>query len=142
MMVPKSPRKVAAAMALAAIAVLAGFASIHMRLVKSFPVEDQVLAEAPDHIRLWFSQDPELALSRVRLTGSGDATFELGKAQATDDAKSFMVPITDTLPEGSYTITWQTASPDGHKVRGDYAFRFSTTESSTEGHDDSGESGR
>jgi methionine-rich copper-binding protein CopC len=137
-MLPRLPRKVVAAMALTAIAVLAGFASIHMRLVKSFPAEDQVLTETPDHIRLWFSQNPELALSRVRLTGSGDEIFELGKAQATDAAKSFMVPITDTLPQGSYTITWQTASPDGHNVRGNYAFRFSTTESSAEGDDDSG----
>ena len=107
---------------------------------KSFPAEDQVLDVSPDHIRLWFSQDPEMALSRVRLTGSGEAIFALGKAQATDDSKSFMVPVTDTLPEGSYTITWQTASPDGHKVRGDYTFQFSTTESSAEGHGDSGES--
>lgn len=137
MVAHKSSRTVSAALALAAIAALAGFGSFHMRLVKSFPAEDQVLAETPAHIQLWFSQDPELALSRVRLTGSGDGTFELGKAQATDDPKSFMVPISDTLPEGSYKILWQTASPDGHKIRGEYAFRFSTTESSAEGQGDS-----
>ncbi len=137
MVAHKSNRRVGAALALAAIAVLGGSALVHMRLVKSFQAEDQVLAETPDHIRLWFSQNPELALSRVRLTGSADETFELGKAQATDDAKSFMVPISDTLPEGSYTLTWQTASPDGHKVRGEYAFRFSTTESSADGQGDS-----
>jgi len=127
-------------MAIAAIAVLAGFASVHMRLVKSFPTEDQVLVETPDHIRLWFSQDPELSLSRVRLTGAGDATFALGKVQSTDDTKSFMVPVSDTLPAGSYTITWQTAAPDGHKVRGEFAFTFSMGESSAEGHADSTDS--
>lgn len=140
MHVHTSGRAVGAALAIAAIAVLAGFASVHMRLVKSFPAEDQTLVETPDHIRLWFSQNPELALSRVRLTGADDETFPLGKAQSTDDTKSFMVPVSDTLPAGAYTISWQTAAPDGHKVRGAFAFTFSTDPSSAEGHADSTDS--
>ena len=135
-------RGIRPAAGLAAVALLSGFGTMHMRLVKSFPAEDQVVTASPDHIRLWFSQEPEVALSRVRLTDAAGATYAVGKAKATDDAKSFMVPIGDTLPQGAYTITWQTAAPDGHKVRGDFAFQFSAEDTSADGQrepDDSGE---
>ena len=126
---------------LAAVALLAGFSTMHMRLVKSFPAEDQVVTASPDHIQLWFSQEPEVALSRVRLTDADGATHAVGKAKATDDSKSFMVPVGDTLPQGTYTITWQTAAPDGHKVRGAFAFEYAAGDTSADGNgvpDDSG----
>ncbi len=126
MQVYRSRRLLGAALALVSITGLAGFV-LHMRLVKSFPAKDQVVHEAPAAIQLWFSQAPELALTRVRLVGPEDATFNVAKAVATDDVKSVKLAIADSLPEGTYSVTWQTASPDGHKVRGEYAFTYSST---------------
>ncbi len=113
------------ALALVAIAVLGAFSTMHMRLVKSFPAEDQVVIESPQQIQLWFSQEPEVALTKVRLMGPNEVRFNVAKAQATDDAKSLTLAITDSLPEGAYTITWQTAAADGHKVSGEYGFTYS-----------------
>lgn len=132
----RSQRLLGGAMALVSIAGLAGFA-LHMRLVKSFPAKDQVVNVAPANIQLWFSQVPELALTRVRLTGPNEATFEVAKAVATDDDKSVKLAVIDSLSHGAYTVTWQTAAPDGHKVRGEYAFTYSPTAT-----DELGESGR
>ena len=126
MQVYRSRRLLGAALALVSISGLAGFV-LHMRLVKSFPAKDQVVHEAPAAIQLWFSQAPELALTKVRLVGPEDATFNVAKAVATDDEKSVKLTIVDSLPEGTYSVTWQTASPDGHKVRGEYAFTYSPT---------------
>ncbi len=126
MQVYRPRRLLGATLALVSIAGLAGFA-LHMRLVKSFPAEDQVVDQAPADIQLWFSQVPELALTKVRLLGPEDVTVKVAKAVATDDVKSVKLAIIDSLPEGTYSVTWQTASPDGHKVRGEYAFTYSPT---------------
>lgn len=126
MQVYRPRRLLGATLALVSIAGLAGFA-LHMRLVKSFPAEDQVVHRAPADIQLWFSQVPELALTKVRLLGPEDVIVKVAKAVATDDVKSVKLAIIDSLPEGTYSVTWQTASPDGHKVRGEYAFRYSPT---------------
>lgn len=136
MQVYRLPRLLGATLALVSIAGLAGFA-LHMRLVKSFPAKDQVVHQAPSDIQLWFSQAPELALTKVRLVGPEDATVKVGKAVATDDDKSVKLAIVDSLPEGAYSVTWQTAAPDGHKVSGEYAFTYSSTPT-----DENGESGR
>lgn len=123
-------RTFAVAFAVTALAASAGYAALHMRLVKSAPEKDQVVTEAPAQIQLWFSQKPEVALTRVRLTGPDGATFEVGKAKAADD-KSVTMSVIDSLPEGSYSVAWRTAAPDGHKVDGEYAFTYSTDESPT-----------
>jgi methionine-rich copper-binding protein CopC len=135
MQVYRPRRLLGAALALVSIAGLAGFA-LHMRLVKSFPAEDQVVHQAPAHIQLWFSQVPELALTKVRLLGPEDVTVKVAKAVATDDVKSVKLAIVDSLPEGTYSVTWQTASPDGHKVRGEYAFTYSLTPTDEPGEPD------
>jgi methionine-rich copper-binding protein CopC len=135
MQVYRPRRLLGAALALVSIAGLAGFA-LHMRLVKSFPAEDQVVHQAPADIQLWFSQVPELALTKVRLLGPEDVTVKVAKAVATDDVKSVKLAIVDSLPEGTYSVTWQTASPDGHKVRGEYAFTYSLTPTDEPGEPD------
>ena len=135
MQVYRARRLLGAALALGSIAGLAGFA-LHMRLVKSFPAEDQMVHQAPADIQLWFSQVPELALTKVRLLGPEDVTVTVAKAVATDDVKSVKLAVVDSLPEGTYSVTWQTASPDGHKVRGEYAFTYSLTPTDEPGEPD------
>ncbi|MEE8477552.1 MAG: copper resistance CopC family protein [Gemmatimonadales bacterium] len=135
MQVNRAQRLLGAALALVSIAGLAGFA-LHIRLVKSFPTEDQVVHQAPADIQLWFSQVPELSLTKVRLLGPEDVTVTVAKAVATDDVKSVKLAIVDSLPEGTYSVTWQTASPDGHKVRGEYAFTYSPTPTDEPGEPD------
>jgi methionine-rich copper-binding protein CopC len=132
MQVYRSRRLLGAALALVSIAGLAGFA-LHMRLVKSFPTKGQVVHQIPADIQLWFSQAPELALTKVRLVGPEDATVNVAKAVATDDEKSVKLAIMDSLPEGTYSVTWQTAAPDGHKVSGEYAFTYSPTPTDEDG---------
>jgi methionine-rich copper-binding protein CopC len=76
------------AVALSALILASTAASrFHLSLTKSFPTADQVLTEAPDTIRLWFNQEPEMALAAIGLEGP-DGKVEMGKAETTDDPKS------------------------------------------------------
>ncbi len=41
----------------------------HLDLTASYPQADQVLAESPDTVRLWFNQAPELSLAGISIEG-------------------------------------------------------------------------
>ena len=95
----------------------------HLYLTKSYPSADQVLQQPPDTIRLWFNEEPELALAAVGLEGPS-GTVEIGKPRHTDDAKSFQATISGGLEAGSYRVTWRAAGGDGHAIRGRYDFEL------------------
>lgn len=99
-------------------------AELHLRLVKSVPAKDSVLAEPPTHVMLWFSQEPQARLSAITLKGPGGATVALGPlTQCPTEKELLYVKVDGPMPAGAYTIAWRTASSDGHVIRGELAFR-------------------
>jgi hypothetical protein len=96
---------------------------LHLRLVKSTPAKDSVLAEAPTHVMLWFSQEPQTRLSSITLTGPA-GTVALGAVTQCPTEKTLIFAKIDApMPAGAYTIAWRTASSDGHVIRGEIPFR-------------------
>ncbi len=95
----------------------------HLRLTASNPAKDTVLSAAPARLELWFSEAPSLKLTRVSLTGPV-GLVKLGKPSlAATDKAPVVVPVGGEMPAGAYTITWRTASDDGHPVKGTIPFR-------------------
>jgi len=95
---------------------------LHLMLEKSAPEADQVVSKAPTKIVLEFSEEPELAVSRIAVKGAhGDAKLTDVARSEEDETilwASFEAPLTD----GAYTVTWMTSSSDGHPVRGEFSF--------------------
>ena len=92
----------------------------HTALKRAEPAPDSRLALAPTRIALWFTAKPQLAFSRVRLvTGGGDIPLD---SIVADTGNALRVGIPRALAPGSYRVIWQTASADGHAIRGEYAF--------------------
>ncbi len=99
----------------AAVAVV----SAHMALQKSLPEEDAVLGASPVEIQLWFTQDPDPAVSNVSLEGpAGD--IEVGKTRVMGE-KSIVADV-PALESGTYTVSWRAAGDDGHVQRGEFSF--------------------
>lgn len=95
----------------------------HLRLERSSPADEAVLDESPGEIRLWFSQEPELAVSRIELRGPAGAV-ELGEVDSgEEDLKVLFATVPGPLPAGDFTVSWVTSSGDGHPVKGDFSFR-------------------
>ncbi len=92
----------------------------HLRVDKTTPEADAVLAGSPQHIQVWFTQSPDPAISLLALEGANGA-IELGDTMIHDD-KSLMAMLPSALAPGSYTVKWRTAGNDGHAQRGDFAF--------------------
>jgi methionine-rich copper-binding protein CopC len=127
---------------LAAAALVPGAAlAFHLKLLRSDPAENAVLATPPKAVRLWFSQRAEASVTRVRLVGPG-GTVALGTAQRAaaapadevprmptrpgrepDDA-AIVVPVRGPMPAGAYTVEWRTMAGDGHPVSGRLSFRL------------------
>ena len=95
----------------------------HLKLLRSSPAADTTLATSPDAIRLWLSEPPEAATSKITLALAGGAAVPVGKPTlgAAKDAP-LEARITAPLAPGRYTVTWKAMSKDGHVVDGTFGF--------------------
>jgi copper transport protein len=96
----------------------------HANLVRSDPSSGAVLPAAPNHIQLWFSEQPDTHFSDVRLLDAQRQRFDDGDMHAApDDPLSLIVGVNAALPDGLYTVSWKTVSAvDGHVVNGNVPF--------------------
>jgi copper transport protein len=113
-----------ATLALVATAMTAAPATLlaHARLVKSEPASG-AKGPAPRLIRLVFSEEPVLALTRLHLVSAGGDTVALGSARYdSTDEHVVIVDVTGVPSEGTYTLSWATAARDGHASKGSFSF--------------------
>ncbi|HEX9938222.1 MAG TPA: copper resistance CopC family protein [Longimicrobium sp.] len=95
-------------------------AALHLHLLRSAPAADSTVA-SPAVVQLWFSEAPQVAVTRVRMTGPGDRAVRLGRVRAGAD-RSVTANVQGRLTPGRYTIAWRTMSRDGHAMRGTIPF--------------------
>ena len=119
------------AVALLAVVVAAGAApaegtSAHLRLTKSAPAKDAAVAAAPEQIRLWFSQTPELAVSRIKLTAADGTEIAMGKVESFEE-DSLVATVEGEMAAGAYEVSWRTSSGDGHPITGTFTFEVGAT---------------
>ena len=128
-MLPKSIR--IRHLALAAIAPLlmtvagsrAHAGSLHLALVKSAPANAAKLVTSPKAIELWFSQKPNLKLTRIVLTSAKHDTLMLRNPALVDTSgKHVSASLVADLAVGNYDVSWRTLSRDGHAVAGKFSF--------------------
>ena len=105
---------------LAIVAASAAAAGAHMAVRKTTPEAGAVLSESPREVRIWFTQSPDPAVSRLRLEGA-NGPVALGGATVQDD-RSLAAALPSKLAAGTYTVHWRAAGDDGHTQRGDFAF--------------------
>lgn len=115
--------------ATAALALAAGPAFAHAKLLSEVPAAVDAATPAPapvslTELRLVFSEQLNLAFSKLKLTDAAGKEVALG-ALALDpqDDKTLLAPLTGTLPVGDYTVDWTAVSADGHKTTGTYTFK-------------------
>ena len=93
----------------------------HLAPTKSLPEAEAVLTDTPDQVQVWFTQEPDPAVSRLTLEGPAGG-IDIGETTVAKD-KSLRADVSVQLVPGGYTLKWRTAGDDGHVRRGDIAFR-------------------
>ena len=117
-----------AAVAVVAMLAVAAPASAHDELVSSTPAFDAQLTTAPEQVVLTFSDN------LLELEGNNGTAMTVVDESGTDwvagdpviSADTVTVPLKSGMPNGSFTVTWQVVSSDGHPTSGEYAFSLAT----------------
>lgn len=94
----------------------------HAELVAAVPAaEATVTAPLPTELRLSFTEELELAFTRLTVTAADGRAVELGTlALDPADARTLIVPLAAPLPTGTVTVEWTAVAADGHKSKGSY----------------------
>jgi len=116
----------AAAFAICLVGASAWTAPFHLHLLKSSPPANATVNGAPDSIRLWFSQTPELKVTTVTVTGPGSTSVPLAPLASADSA-TVVAAVKRKLSPGAYTVAWRTMARDGHVARGTFGFTVGPT---------------
>lgn len=115
----------AISVALAGLALPAGSAQAHANYERSEPAEGAVVAEPPERVDVWFTQEMRRSgglPTMVVVNQSGDiVSFET--VLDDEDRTHMYVELPPALPPGRYTVIWHTLSDeDGEEAQG--AFHF------------------
>ena len=109
------------AFALASTVTASAFA--HAKLQASDPQAGSSLDSAPKQVHLKFNEALEPAFSKIQVTGPQNSEIPVG-ATAIDTADpSAMTATLPQLAAGDYRIRWTAMTHDGHKVKGEVAFK-------------------
>lgn len=95
----------------------------HTKLESSMPQANAVVAAAPTQVRLQFSDPLELPFSKVKLVDEKGAVVEASKIAVDSTDPKALVATVPALRSGAYRVQWSTVTRDGHKVKGEFAFR-------------------
>ncbi|MBG6105466.1 copper resistance CopC family protein [Micromonospora vinacea] len=126
---PTAVRLGAAVLAvLVAVLIPASPAWAHNSLKTAVPAQDATLPSAPTAVTLEFMQRLDPAFTTIVLTDAAKRKLPTG-APVVTGAKS-TVQVTDTLPNGTYTVAYRVVSVDGHPVQGSYPFTVADPTSS------------
>lgn len=111
------PRNLLCAAALVVAIAIPLFA--HMKVEKSEPAADSTVTTVPKMVQVWFSQAPDMTVSKMTLAGpSGPVKLAAPKAIG----HSLAAVIEGKIVNGSYTSAWQSAGDDGHLQKGEFKF--------------------
>lgn len=102
------------------VAVAAGPAAAHARLVSATPAPDSTVA-APRTISLTFSERAVPAFSGFDVVNAAGEKVAIRTAVA-EDGKTLTGTLARPLAAGTYSVQWRIASSDGHRMTGSYAF--------------------
>jgi methionine-rich copper-binding protein CopC len=106
---------------LAAAATSSAFA--HAKLVLSDPKADSTLDSAPKQVRIKFNEAIEPSFSKIKLTGPQDKEIPVTATTVDKADPTAMIAPLPALSSGEYHIQWSTMTHDGHKAKGEVAFK-------------------
>jgi len=114
-------RRVAGILLLGLLVGAGTWLSAHLDVVRTLPVHESTVTQAPDRVQVWFSQQPSPRVSLLGLRGPG-GDVPLGDLVLNRDDRSIAAPIEEPLTPGAYEASWRTAGDDGHVMRGTFRF--------------------
>ncbi|MFJ3905109.1 copper resistance CopC/CopD family protein [Streptomyces sp. NPDC090025] len=113
-----------AAALLGALLATASPASAHAALTGSDPQDGAVVATAPKDVNLTFSEQVAMSGDSIRVLDPAGKRVDTGEIRdlCSGSIVRYGVELLPGLPDGTYTVAWQTVSADSHPVAGAFTF--------------------
>ncbi|MFQ5577407.1 MAG: copper resistance protein CopC [Anaerolineae bacterium] len=107
-------------------ALMVSAAAAHALLLKSEPADGELLAQSPERVQAWFSEELDSRLSSMQVFNTGGAQVDTGDGGVDlndPDHASMIVTLPPALPDGAYTVRWAVVTPDDNGLtQGEFAF--------------------
>jgi methionine-rich copper-binding protein CopC len=105
-----------------AVVCVASAAFAQARFVKATPAAGSEVGSVSE-IRLEFNEGVDPRFSGLTLTAPHHVNVELGEPEVeSGDPRVLVVPITNVLQPGPYTVSWLVVSFDDHPTQGEFSF--------------------
>lgn len=108
-------------------------ASAHAALTGSNPKDGAVVATAPKHVTLTFSEKIALGNDSIRVLEPSGKRSDTGEVRdmSSGSVVQYGVPLHAGLPDGTYTVAWQAVSADSHPISGAFTFSIGAPSKTT-----------
>lgn len=116
----RTQHRLTAALSLSLLLGLAAAAYAHFKVAKTEPADGATVDRPVRDLRVWFSQEPDVALSKLELEGPAGA-LQVQNVHTMGE-KDLMGTVVGAMPDGAYTAKWQAAGDDGHVMKGEWKF--------------------
>ncbi|MFB7605723.1 copper resistance CopC/CopD family protein [Streptomyces gardneri] len=99
-------------------------ASAHAALTGSDPRDGAVVATAPKEVNLTFSEQVAMSADSIRVLDPAGRRADTGEMRdlCSGSVIRYGVGLRAGLPDGTYTVAWQTVSADSHPIAGAFTF--------------------
>ncbi|MFE1346459.1 copper resistance CopC/CopD family protein [Streptomyces sp. NPDC058757] len=99
-------------------------ASAHAALTGSDPQDGAVVATAPEEVGLTFSEQVAMSPDSIRVLDPSGRRADTGEIidLCSGAVVKYGVALRAGLPDGTYTVAWQTVSADSHPIAGAFTF--------------------
>ncbi|WP_030318042.1 copper resistance CopC/CopD family protein [Streptomyces flavochromogenes] len=99
-------------------------ASAHAALTGSDPKDGAVVAAAPKEVNLTFSEQVAMSADSIRVLDPAGRRADTGEILdlCSGSIVRYGVALRSGLPDGTYTVAWQTVSADSHPIAGAFTF--------------------
>ncbi|MEU3744857.1 MULTISPECIES: copper resistance protein CopC [Streptomyces] len=99
-------------------------ASAHAALTGSDPRDGAVVATAPKEVNLTFSEQVAMSADSIRVLDPAGRRADTGEIRdlCSGAIVRYGVGLRAGLPDGTYTVAWQTVSADSHPIAGAFTF--------------------
>ncbi|MGW2200987.1 copper resistance protein CopC [Streptomyces sp. NPDC001774] len=99
-------------------------ASAHAALTGSDPQDGAVVATAPKDVNLTFSEQVAMSDDSIRVLDPAGKRVDTSEIRdlCSGSIVRYGVGLRAGLPEGTYTVAWQTVSADSHPIAGAFTF--------------------
>jgi copper transport protein len=106
-------------LSLAIAAFATGSALAHTELAGTTPANGAMIAQAPEHVELTFSEP--VRLTALSIQKDAEKKQSLGPLPSAT-SEEFSVALPAAIDDGHYVVTWRALSEDTHVMTGEFMF--------------------